>query len=288
MTELPIFGPGDLAPGETLEPRKGYDGRFYIKCPDGKERLYTRTTTFIDVLEDKSQLEKWRNRVILVGLHQDPQILVEVARTDPLDKDAMNKLSQRAFEAGDGHLKAQKGTDLHRLTYLWDMLLPIPPLTDADQADLHSYVGITNTSRFKGYLHREHRVVVDHLKVTGTPDGVVTYECLDGVVRNVIIDIKTGRVDYGAGKMAQQLRIYAEGELYTDDGSDTGLREPLPDVSKEIGLILELPQGGAINGVKPVLYEVDLNTGWYGANLSKQVRSWRNWSKKCFTEVPLS
>lgn len=296
MTTPHFYAPNELAPGEVREPEVNGRGQFRIKCPDGKARWYTRCTTFIGSLEDESAIVAWKRRVDLIGLQVDwaastheytDTLWDELQQADPLDKDALNEIVERAFVAGDGYLKAQKGTDLHRLCELWDTGQPLPELSKPDEADLSFYLDACDKW---GLLHldgfREQRVVHDEFKVTGTPDSIVNYKCLDGVRRNVIFDLKTGRVDYGRGKMAQQLAMYAASETYTDDGSPTGARAPLPDVSRDVGLILHLPQGEAQNGVEPRLYEVDLRMGWYGIMQSRRVREWRNISKRTFHEVP--
>jgi len=291
MTDLPIFGPRDLAPGETLEP-ENVNGRFRIKQPDGsKPKLYTRCTTFIGALEDETLLKKWSQRVIMAGLVAEPALYDELHNTDTMDKEAMNKLADRAFEAGEGHVESQKGTWLHNLSYWWDTLKAMPPeMTHSDMADLATILRVCDQAGIH-HLYRERRIVIDSMKITGTPDYISEYTCLDGTRRIVIGDLKTGKgeeLTYGRGKMAQQLAVYAHAEwLYTDDGSATGLREPMPEVSKTHGLILHVPQGGAVQGLKPHLYEIPLYIGWNGVEISRRVRDWRNYSKRVFHEVPL-
>lgn len=303
MTEDPFFTPNQLAPGEVLEPEVNWQGQFRIKCPDGVSRWYTRCTTFIGNLEDETLLRKWRERKIIDGFLADPELWAKwldlKAAWDESgveDKMARNDLAQMAFVAGGGEDASSKGTFLHALTYRWDTLQDtdnVPMTSTADDADLRSYIQLCDKAGLR-FVSREQRVVIDYLKVTGTPDMVAEgYRCLDGKVRNVIADLKTGVTDdyarYGTGKDAQQLAMYADGVEYVDDGSDTGVRTPFPvEVSRDVGLILHVPQGGAIVGQKPTLYEVNLRVGRYGVGLSKELRDWRNFSKRVFTEVPLS
>lgn len=55
------------------------NGQYKILQPDGKVRGYTRVTTFIDCLEDKSALDKWKARALLEGIVANED---EVARRD--------------------------------------------------------------------------------------------------------------------------------------------------------------------------------------------------------------
>lgn len=270
------------------DPPMNSRGQFQIKCEDGKPRWYTRCTTYIKVLEDRSRLEAWKMRKVLIGLHADvglQQELVAMSQEQLADRDLMDKLVDRIFRAGDGYLAAERGTRDHKLAELFDTLQPLPPMTEIEQRNLHTYVDTCQRLGIQMLL-REQRVVIDHLKVTGTPDAVARYRCLDGVTRNVIVDEKTkpGAYNYGRAEVAQQLAMYADGVLYEDDGTPTGKRSPLPDVSKDIGLMLHIPQDGS---QQATVYEVDLRMGRHLLNLSGEVRRSRNYGKHVFTEVPL-
>ena len=52
--------------------RRSKDGRPYVHDPEkGKEALYTRVTTFIDCLDDKTMLAKWAERMAFLGVRSD-------------------------------------------------------------------------------------------------------------------------------------------------------------------------------------------------------------------------
>lgn len=284
---LPIYSPSELAPGEVKEPEVNSRGQFRIKCPDGKQRWYTRCTTYIKCLDDRSLLEAWKNRIVLAGVYVDTDVQRDLLAADHKDRDQMNGLAERAFTAGDGYLKAEKGTRLHKLAELYDTGQPLPAdLTEEEVLSLKTYVQLCEMHNLQ-FVSREKRVVVDHLKVTGTPDAVAAdYRCLDGKVRNVIADLKTkpGEINFGRGEMSMQLGMYSDGEEYEDDGSPTGKRTPFPvEVSRDIGLVLHVAQD---NSVPSQLFEVDIRLGSYGISLAGKVREWRNISKSVFHEVP--
>jgi hypothetical protein len=294
MTDLPIYAPSEMAPGETREPEVNGQGRFKIKCPDGKARFYTRVTTYIKGLDDRSKLEQWKLRTVLQGLAVDykertdlsPSVVDILLDSPELwdDRDFLTDLVDRAFEAGDGYLKARLGTERHQLSYLFDTMADLPPLTETEEEWLRRYVALCRGAGLE-WVHRERRVVVDSLKVTGTFDGYAWYTHGDGVRRRTVVDLKTKAGEgfsFGRGECAQQLALYVHPDamLYKDDGSPTGVREPIPDdMSRETGLILHVPQD---NEGEAALYEVDLTAGLHGVGLSTRVRSWRNYSRKTF------
>lgn len=283
MTDL-FTVPSDLETNLSGSARpEEVNGRFRIKQPDGSLKLYSRVTTYIGSLGDRTRLDQWRHRVGLIGLQRSlvtgGSLWADLKHVDPDDKDALNEIWERAFTLGDGHLKAERGTNRHTTAEQFDMGQDLDPVPDEEaMADLAAYVDICSKLELE-ILFAEQRVVIDWLKVTGTPDRVVRYKCLDGKVRNVIADLKTGStVEIEPGKVAQQMALYSRGELYDHE---TGERTPLPDVSQDIGLLIHAPQGEA----RAVAYEVNLNMGWAGVQVSRQVREYRNWSKKVLHPV---
>lgn len=262
--------------------------RPYIKDPvSGKERLYSRCTSWIDILDDRSALEMWKQRMILAGIALDSELttrLIQVSVDEELDnKQRLNAIATDAFRAGDGHVKAEQGTNLHRLSEWADVHLVADgdahlvhwpdPCTSADIADMVAY---RNTMERYGFemLATETRVVIDELKVTGTFDRIVRYQGA-----NYIADLKTGRVDYGALKIASQLAMYSRGCVYDPA---TGDRKPFRNIDLDKGLVFHLPQGEA----RCDIYEVDLNLGWEACLLVQQVRDMRKRGAKAM--VPLS
>jgi hypothetical protein len=276
------------------------------QCPKckgagAKEVLYTRCTSFVGALEDRQGLERWMKRTVLVGLaadHKatterndreevwqlDSSILDRVGYVDPDDREALDALADEAFTLGEGYEKAQKGTDLHALTEKVDRGEALSHEASlADRRDmaawrrLYEEYGIEN-------LDVERFVVVDSLKVAGTYDRrvVSSHEAFrcdvcepnrgDGPLRQPkVLDLKTGRVDYGGGKMRQQLAVYAHGEAYDPE---TGRRSE-HDVCPHVGFIVHLPAGSG----EAYLYRTDLVQGWRDVQLSAQVREHRRSSR---------
>src|SRR6266581_3022001 len=189
----------------------------------GKPVAYTRATTFVDALEDKYNLQKWQQRMVILGLVDRPDLLLSAAAHRE-DKTRLNKVAEDAIEAAKAYAAA--------------------------------------TAELK-VLHSETFTVLLDLKVGGTPDRVVEYED-----ERYIADIKTGSIEYGSGKIAMQLAVYAHSQLYD---IPTGRRTPLPEVSTQRGIIIHLPAGTGTCA----LHWVNIDAGWAAVQLAAQVRTWR-------------
>jgi hypothetical protein len=270
--------PSDLAelPAEAGVPRDRYD-RPLIHVP-GQTKLkpYTRCTTFVDCIEDKSALATWGKRMVLVGAARDPALIEQARVLDPLDsmgKRALNGLAERAVTLAGSHAKREKGTYLHKLSEYVDRGEALSGATAQDVADMAAYKAATV---HLDVVHVERLVVVDSLTVAGTPDRICYYAGPgpDGkpFASNVITDLKTGSVDHGGLKMAMQLAVYSRGQFYDHT---TQTRKPLPDVNQQWGLIIHLPAGTG----QCTLYWIDLTVGWQAALVAQQVRALR--ARRC-------
>jgi hypothetical protein len=318
MTDVDFFSPSDSV--DPTKVRRAKDGRPYVKvpCPGDcggsgrvpgvrkgfdkqcpkckgkgmKEVLFTRATSFVGVLDDRSNLEKWQKRIILVGLAASPWLVNEIYAVNPDDKDALDSFADLLFEAGEGHVKAQKGTDLHTLTeYVdkgWDLPATLTdydtgqerPVTLQDRADMAAWRKVTNDLGVQ-VVGSELFVVQDDYQIGGTYDRLVLFPkwrsggrpmvnpCDCG--KAVILDLKTGRIDYGAGKIAQQLAVYANSKDYDPV---TGERTD-QDVCTHFGIVVHLPQGTG----EATVHVVDLVAGWEAVKLSSQVREHRRMAK---------
>lgn len=258
------------------------------QCPKCKgkgyvEKLYHRCTSFVGVLEDHTAVEQWRRRVTLVGLGVDHGLLQALAAADPDDRETLDSLADKAFEVGEGHARAQKGTDLHKLTEYVDLGEPLPkvlvdfetgqerPVTLQDRADLAAWHRTVEALNLQ-IVGIECFVVNDDYEIGGTYDRrTFLMDEICHCLKPVILDLKTGRIDYGAGKIAQQLGVYANSKDYDPA---TGERTD-QDVCTHFGIVVHLPQGGG----HATVHVVDLEAGWAAVALSSQVREHRRTSK---------
>ena len=261
------------AASDAVVPRDRYD-RPLIHIP-GQPRLtpYTRCTTFVDCIEDKTALAAWGRRMVLLGAAHDPVLVDRARQLDPDDnhgKKALNRLAERATALAGSHTKRDKGTFLHRLSEHVDRGEALPPATAQDVADMAAYKAATV---HLDVVHVERLVVVDSLTVAGTPDRICYYTgpgpAGKPFARNLIADLKTRSVQHRALKMAMQLAVYSRGQFYDHQAQ---ARSPLPDVNQHWGLIINLPAGSG----QCTVYWIDLDLGWQAALVAQQVRQLRS------------
>jgi hypothetical protein len=305
--------------GKVASPKTGKP----INCSrcSGKgrvQRSYTRTTTHIDVLDDKSNIEAWQMRMVLVGVARDTSLINDVTTLyaeqqdaekrlrDLLPsaddgeifdakaavkapKDALNRKAQAAKKTAGAEDKADKGTELHGLSEMVDLGQELPHgISFEDVLDLDAYRRISEGFHI---IHMEQLVVSDALKVAGTPDRVSEWRgdhpliAPDGTeyVPNsgvrLITDLKTGTVEYGGLKMAMQLAIYANSDLYDPE---SGERMPLENICRKWGIIMNVPAGTG-EGAR---YWADLTLGWRAVEVAGLVREMRRFGGKALTLLP--
>lgn len=245
------------APGEV---RRDRFGRPYIIPPGGgKEKAYTRCTTYVGVLEDMFNLQKWQMRQVAIGLSGRKDLLLAVAAHS--DNNAqLDELCKRAMEAANAHSARDTGTALHRLCERYDEgTLDLARVPEEYRRDVEEYARVTDGWE---HLHIEEMMVRDDLQVAGTPDRIVR---IGG--RAYIADIKTGSIEWGQLKISMQLAMYANSELYA---IDSGQRTPL-DIKRDKGIVIHLPAGKG----EATLHWVDLAAGWDAVATARDVRAWR-------------
>lgn len=268
-----------------------------ITPPEGGEAIaYTRCTTFVGCLEDTYHLGLWAQRMVALGMAARADLrLAASAISDPdaqFDKRKLNDIAKQAKDAAAGSAKATIGTALHTFTEHIDKGVALGNVPDEYKPDLDAYVNITDGLES---LDIEGFCVRDDLRVGGSYDRIYrfTAEFLDAYEashgnrlhypgRNgnpptlvlpgdaVIGDVKTGNIDFGMGKIAMQLGVYANSLSYDHT---LGTRTPLVGApSKEFGLVVHLPAGqGTAN-----LVWADIASGWTTAStLAKGVQEWR-------------
>jgi hypothetical protein len=233
-----------------------------LVIPPGGGRLipYTRCTTFVGCLEDTSNLTKWKQRMTAIGLTLRPDLALAVA-AHRADKSKLNKIVEEAMEAAASTAAATTGTALHSMTEEIDRGVPVDAIpVPADYvADLQAYEFATAPLT---PLHIEQFTVHDGLQVAGTPDRVVEHKG-----SRYIADVKTGSIEWGMGKIAMQLAVYANSAMYD---VATGERTPL-DVDTSRALVIHLPAGQG----RCDLVWMDIAEGWRAVQVAAEVRKHR-------------
>ncbi len=249
-------------PFDTYDVPRDRWGRPVIKPEngEGKGSAYTRCTTYVGCLEDTFNLSKWQQRMVALGLAARPDLLLSVsAHSD--DKQQLNTLCDEAREAAGSSAAATTGTALHRICERLDRGEDVV-VPEAARADIESYRAVTAGIR---WTLIERITVHDGLKVAGTPDRIGV---APGETTAKVWDVKTGGLDFGLGKIAMQMAMYAHSRAYDPA---TGQRTDL-DVDLERAVIIHLPAGKG----DCRLVEVDIAAGWEAVQLAAQVRAWRS------------
>lgn len=255
MTTVDTFDPAPVAI------QRDRFGRPLILPPGGPKPVpYTRCTTFVDVLDDKYNLQQWERRMVALGLADRPDLLLAVAAHRE-DKRQLNQICDQAKEAAAAGAAATTGTAEHALTERIDRGQPLGVIPAAYQADLEAYREATKPLRM---LAIEQFLVYDPLKIAGTCDRVVDYDGWCGIA-----DIKTGTIDYGALKIAMQEAVYANSMPYNPA---THQREPRPyPIDTEWALVIHLPAGQG----RCELQWINIADGWLAVQIAAEVRRWR-------------
>jgi hypothetical protein len=201
---------------------------------------------------------------------------------DPTDRKALNKVCERAKEAGGATARRDLGTALHAMIERshaepdW----PVPAEYAADVAALNTALHDAGYDVLAGLS--EVMVVLDRHQIAGTADLVVQRRS-DGA--RLIADIKTGSsVQFGQLAWAVQLAIYAHADCrYVQgaaaDGSEDQ-RLALPEIDREQALILHVEPGSG----RCDMYTLDIAAGAEALEVAMQVRQWRK-AKKLLTQI---
>lgn len=230
------------------------------------------------------------------------EVAILIADAEKVAKDALDAIVEEAAELAGRSSKARAGTHLHSLAEISDEkgIDEVRRMFEAEETVLNVETGedvpitATDLASIEAYAERMTRlgakvieseavIVNDEMGYAGRLDRVIMARLpeltIAGVVRpadqrarRYIADIKSGRVDLGAGKIARQLAAYALGDLYN---LETGERSRHSAV-RDIALVFHLPQGEGSCAV----HAVDIRTGAALLKLSGEVRRARNTGRK--------
>lgn len=268
------------------ETRRDRWGRYLVVPPEGgKPEGYTRVTTIAKSADDGGGLIPWKATLAVVGSLRRPGILASwqalmAEHPDPWyspAKDRCKQLVEQAAEAGGATDRADIGTALHALVEQsvksgWSEM---PLLQPGMQADIEAYRRTLEAAGIRVLPEFVERIVVlDRHRAAGTSDNLAIEVPGYGLL---VGDLKTGTdLRYSWQAIAVQLAAYANADaMYTQGDAADGSgdhREPMPAVSKEVGLVIHLPAGEA----RCQLHLIDLVAGWEAFLMSMDIREWRS------------
>lgn len=235
-------------------------GRPLISPPQGsgKPVPYRRATTYVGVLEDLYNLQRWERRMVALGLAERPDLLLAVAAHRE-DKQQLNEICDQAKEAAKASSGATIGTALHALTDIVDEGGDLPPLPPGPAASLEMFRRATEPLRVVAI---EQKLVLDTHQVAGTADRIYEYNG-----ERFIGDTKSGNIELGILKICMQLAVYARSYTYDVRTGERGRHE----CSLTRGLVMHMPATDDPREAKVDLIWVDLIAGWEAVMVARQV-----------------
>lgn len=293
-------------PAKSAEDKDRYDGygRYKLTHPDtGKPVKWTRATTFAKVISDTYALNKYDQRLVLLGTTMQPDLRDRAhGKHVRADKNLLDSLADDLRKAAGGGVAANKGTIIHGFTeavdHAWhtpagprSVLATVPP---EYRPIVGTYIRLLEETGLEPipYL-TEFTTAAKQFEIAGTSDnGYKVTKPLTVALRRgevqlspgeyVIGDKKSGRsLKFAQREIAIQLAIYAQG-VNTSGRFDWGTRtwdpEPLPDGAKvrtDVGLIVHLPVDDEEEDAEmPSVQGVDIESGWSASVLCERARAW--------------
>lgn len=245
-------------------------GRYLIPDPGtGEQRAWTRVTTVARTLADRTVLEAWERRNIVLGIGARQDLYAQAASCTLADTRTLNEIVAQAKGAAAAAAGANTGSALHRFTERLDAgeLLEVPEPWDRDVAAYQTTMAAHGIGVCPGWLERV--LLIPDAGAAGTCDRLLSAA---GWVRPRIGDLKTGQdLRYAMCEIALQLALYAHATHWYDP--TTGELHPIDiDIDRSRALVMHLPAGQGTCD----LYDIDIAAGWDAVTLALAVRQWRN------------
>lgn len=274
----------DLPPEAKQDPAAAFvkNGRYYLPDPDGKPKPFicTRSTTWAKTVADTLILNQWSARMMLKGIALAPSIVARVAvvmnqKLPPGEEKALlQPIAEEAKSIAAAREPAEQGTAIHALAEQIDGGMEDVTLPEPWDRDLVAYQHILKQHKLAPIPDLMERIVLcKRYKVAGKFDRILKMAkpCPTCNRTLAIGDLKTGRdLQYGWNEISIQLAVYAYADLILDYATSTF--SPMPEVCQHTAYVMHVPVGQGL----ATLYEVDIVSGWYGSELTKMVREWRN------------
>lgn len=272
--------------GGTVGSMKVRNGRYY----DG-ENDYQRTSNMLKNIEtDTYNLDEWKANTLAIGLAARADLVVGVAAAAQFDpvtgkltreaKSTLKGLREQAMAAGKSKAGANAGTAVHTATERLDLGESVQQvgLPEPYATDLRAYEALKQVMGIDCRPEWIERTVRNLATGSaGTIDRAVTCRRLEelGILapgEMIIADVKTeGDPLLNLIHIAPQLANYAFADDVwipepTPENEYAGRYEPMPPVSKTVGLMIH------VRGGRAVPYLVNLERGWASAVAAAEQR----------------
>lgn len=252
---------------------------------------WMRATRLASVIADSYALNQWRNRMVAVGLANNRELYHRAKFLDVReDRTELESLCEDAIRLADAIDRAALGTRIHLATEQADRRINGEDIEYTEPDLTHHVVNWKTALENAGIeiVAIEDIIAVASLGVAGRLDrigrttdpltiriGVKDPRTITVPAGTyIIVDLKTGKsLEHAWHEISVQLAIYAnhthrfrEGA----EGDDLKWYAPLLNMERRVALVVHIPamEGGAY------LYGVDIEKGWHGAQLARQVADW--------------
>lgn len=242
---------------------------------------FTRVTTGAHALDETTGLDKWKMRNVVLGLHQQPELLDDIDLYDEPREvtKTLSRVADKASQAAGASEAAERGTAIHA----WTEAVERDGMDVADvpaefKPFVTSYLEALERAGIESVPELIERIVWHKgTGWVGTFDRI--YRLADGT--RVIGDVKTSKnLRYGYLGFAMQLAVYAGADaMLKADGSGW---EPMPAVGDVYGVIAHLPSNRPRHCE---LVTLDLEAGRQAIELAERVREYRAQASKVIPNV---
>lgn len=256
-----------------LPDERGRYGWYKLKHPETMNAMTARrASSFGKVLGDRTALERWSERMAVLGMASRPDLFSLVHGKDvKRDGKELNALIDEAKKAAGSNRKANLGTAVHGYCEQLDCgRWTLDDVPQTHRADVAAYKERMDGSGLKTFPDLIERITyVPELDVAGKFDRIV--QLPDG--SHCIADLKTGTIEYSIMEIEIQLALYAHGVNTSGiwdkrnrmwDGATLKVRE-------DIAVVMHLPVGQA----ECTLHYIDIERGWRNARLCDAIHKAR-------------
>ena len=233
-----------------------------VPAAGGKPKPYARVSSFGQVLENQFGLNKWKQRMVVLGAIDRPD-LMQLATAAKGDDRKLDGLVEQMLDAGGASRAANTGTAIHDILAQIDTGdLALDEVPDQFMAQARAWHDLLEAHGLQPVPEMvELQVVNDRFEAAGSADNI----CRTADGRLVLVDKKTGK-KIGQRPLAYmvQLAIYATSDQYD---VETGQRTPL-GVDDTVAYIAHVPASGG----DAALYEIDVAEGLRLAELAADAK----------------
>lgn len=223
-------------------------------------------------------IDLYQKRMVAMGMMLQPDLIEQVAAAPPDNRIVLDQICVDAAEAANAHLKANRGSQMHRATEFVDLGRDDRLLTDQQKRDAAAWrrtldaYGIVPLDGFvEGF------VCWPEYNVAGRFDRVAVIGVCGGVT--AILDLKSGEnaVTYPQSTAAQ-LALYANAPHVSKTVRTIGDRSTVTEwqtmpatLDRQWGYVVYLPPDADVGE----LWRINLEHGRTGADLALQLVDWR-------------